>query len=57
MRLKFWRWAHDASERLWHLIYYNRLPEGIAQKKKTSGFISGHITWHNSKGEEVKPKG
>jgi hypothetical protein len=34
MRLRFWRWAHDRAERLWHWIYYNRLPEGIAQRQQ-----------------------
>lgn len=32
MKLKFWRWAHAATERLWHWIYYNRIPEGIQQR-------------------------
>jgi hypothetical protein len=35
MRLRFWRWAHDRAEKLWHWIYYNRLPEGIAAAKQS----------------------
>lgn len=34
MRLKFWRWAHKSAERLWHWIYYHRIPEGIDQRVK-----------------------
>jgi hypothetical protein len=34
MRLRFWRWAHDRAEKLWHWIHYNRLPEGIAQRQR-----------------------
>jgi hypothetical protein len=33
MRLKFWRWAHVKAEQLWHWIYYNRLPEGIENRR------------------------
>jgi hypothetical protein len=25
LRLRFWRWAHDRAEALWHWIYYKKL--------------------------------
>lgn len=55
MRVKFWRWAHDRAEALWHWIYYHRVPEGIAQRAKAeSGGKQGwtySFAYVNSKGE------
>jgi len=54
MRLKFWRWAHDTAERLWHWIYYNRIPEVIEQRVKpeiagsNGGWISYSFTYGKS---------
>jgi hypothetical protein len=25
MRLRFWIWAHNKAEKLWHWIYYKRM--------------------------------
>lgn len=59
MRLKFWRWAHNSAEALWHWIYYNRLPDGIEQMRKAAeAKDSVHIyrvEFVNSKGEKVDP--
>lgn len=45
MRLKFWWWAHDAAERLWHWIYYNRLPEGIARREHSAKLLNGSYSY------------
>lgn len=57
LRLKFWHWAHKSTERLWHWIYYNRLPEGIEQTRKVAeakGSVHSYsVEFVNSKGEKV----
>jgi hypothetical protein len=59
VRLKFWYWAHDAAERLWHWIYYNKLPDG----QKTARAITDRVNhvysahWVNSRGEKVDHEG
>jgi hypothetical protein len=45
MRLRFWRWAHVRAEKLWHWIYYNRLPEGIAQVQRSKNKASGSFQY------------
>jgi len=43
MRLKFWQWAHNAAERLWHWIYYKRLkPLDPAIPQPESRFFFSH---------------
>ena len=61
MRIKFWKWARDASERLWHWIYYNRIPEGIERRvkseiaRKNGGWISYSFKYATSDGKEFDP--
>jgi len=56
IRLLFWKWAHDASEQLWHWIYYHRIPEGIAQRERIENEHRGgswtySFAYVNRKGE------
>jgi hypothetical protein len=59
MRIRFWRWAHCTAERLWHWIYYNRLPEGREEMRKAAErrnqVYSYSVKFVNSRGEEVNP--
>lgn len=64
IKLKFWYWAHDRAEALWHWIYYNRIPEGIEERKRqdeiytsvNGAYHSFWVEWVNSKGEKVNPR-
>lgn len=57
MKLKFWIWAHRATEGLWHWIYYNRIPEGIEQvrvaREAQERSYQYLVDFVNSKGKSV----
>jgi len=59
MRLRFWRWAHRRAEALWHWIYYNKLPQGKAERaraivgqNRTYGYTFKYMT---ADGRECDP--
>jgi hypothetical protein len=54
-RFRFWRWAHDRAEALWHWIYYKKL-EPLTPKPAIAQNVL-YCVEHREATEEEKGRG